>query len=121
MILITRGAWRAGPLRPDSTSWPFDWVADITTTDPVCRRHQYVGRFVQAGGRPIGEAQANLSAVALIPEMVRLLQAVAGVIAMSDPDDEAFADSAADCLEALLKHTDALPSVLRALGEGAGR
>lgn len=121
MTMITRGAWHAGPLRPGSASWPFDWVADITTTDPVCRRHQYVGRFVQAGGRPIGEAQANLSAVALIPEMVRLLQGVAGVIAMSDPDDEAFADSAADCLEALLKHTDALQSVLQTLGEGAGR
>jgi hypothetical protein len=52
--------------------------------------------------------------------MVRLLQGVAGVIAMSDPDDEAFADSAADCLEALLPR-HALQSVLQALGEGAGR
>ncbi|RSY02275.1 hypothetical protein DAH81_24465, partial [Sphingomonas koreensis] len=59
--------------------------------------------------------------VALIPEMVRLLQGVAGVIAMSDPDDGAFADSAADCLEALLAHTDALQTVLQALGGGAGR
>ena len=121
MTPITRGEWRAGPLRPGSASWPFDWEADITTTDPVCRRHQYVGRFVQAGGRPIGEAQANLSAIALIPEMIRLMQAVAGVLAMSDPDDEAFADSAADCLEALLAHGNALQSVLQALGEGAGR
>jgi hypothetical protein len=49
--------------------------------------------------------------------MVRLLQAVAGVIAMSDPDDEAFADSAADCLEALLPGS----RLSRASGAGKGR
>lgn len=121
MTMITAGAWRAGSLRPTSASWPFDWTADITTTDPVGRRHQYVGRFVQAGARPVGEAQANLSALALIPEMVRLLKAVAGVLAMSDPDDEAFVDSAADCLEALLVHGGAIALVLAQLGAGDAR
>lgn len=121
MTLITRGAWRATPLRPTSATWPFDWQAEITAIDPVCRRHQYVGRLVQAGGRPIGEAQANLSAVGLVPEMVRLLKAVAGVIAMSDPEDDTFVDSAADCLAALLDHGGAIALVLAQLGEETGR
>jgi hypothetical protein len=34
--------------------------------------------------------------------LIRILQAVAHVLNMSDPDHEAFVDSAADCLDALL-------------------
>lgn len=38
------------------------------------------------------------------PDMLRLLRAVLGVCDMSNPDHEAFADSAADCLQELLLH-----------------
>lgn len=99
---ITAGAWRASPLRRSSANSPCDWVAEITAIDPATRRHHYVGRLVQAGSRSPAEARANLAATTLIPDMIRVTEAVARVLAMSDPDSDTFADSAGDCLEALL-------------------
>jgi len=39
-----------------------------------------------------------------VPCIVETLQAIVGVIDMSDPDHPSFADSAADCLDELLRH-----------------
>jgi ABC-type transporter Mla subunit MlaD len=44
--------------------------------------------------------------------MHRILQAVARVLDMSDPDHEAFVDSAADCLDALLEQQEPLRALL---------
>lgn len=63
----------------------------------------------------------NLTAVGLVPEMVRLLTEVAGVIAMSDPADDTFVESAADSLAALLDHGAAIALVLTQLGEETWR
>lgn len=119
MSPMTAGLWSAAPLRPSSASWPFDWVTEITAIDPQTRRHQMVARVVQAGTRPRAEATANVAAISNFTELVRLLRAVAAVIDMSDPDHEAFADSAADCLDALLTHQADIRRVLAAI-EQAG-
>jgi hypothetical protein len=44
--------------------------------------------------------------------MLRILRAVAQVLDMSDPDHEAFVDSAADCLDALLLQQETLRALL---------
>jgi hypothetical protein len=60
-----------------------------------------IGTVRQAGARRYDEALANLRLIARAPTMLRLLRAVSQVLDMSDPDHEAFVDSAADCLDAL--------------------
>lgn len=107
----TAGVWRTSPLARSTSDWPFDWLAEITAFDAVAGSHRYVGTIRQSGARPLGEARANILAMVQAPAMLRLLASVAQVIEMSDPDHPAFADSAADCLDALL----ALEAPLRAL------
>lgn len=113
---ITQGAWQISPLRRTSPNWPYDWVAEITSIDQATRHHQQVGRFIQAGARPFAEASTNAIAAALIPEMIQLLASVSAVLDMSDPDHPTFADSAADCLDALLQEGVAIRAVLDRLG-----
>ena len=67
----------------------------------------------QAGARRYDEALANLRLMARAPTMLRLLRAVSQVLDMSDPDHQAFADSAADCLDALLQQQEPLQELLR--------
>lgn len=113
---ITQGAWQISPLRRTSLNWPYDWIAEITSLDRATRHHQQVGRFIQAGARPFAEASANAFAAGMIPEMIQLLASVSAVLDMSDPDHPTFADSAADCLDALLQEGEAIRAVLARLG-----
>lgn len=106
-------SWHAGPMSQLGATWPFEWVADITGCNTASRHRQHIGQLRQPGSRPVGEARANLMAVALVPDMVRLLQAMNNVIAMRDPESETFADSAADCLDALCQQQAQLSRVLR--------
>ncbi|WP_103727508.1 hypothetical protein [Novosphingobium sp. HII-3] len=46
------------------------------------------------------------------PCIVDVLQAIVGVIDMSNPDHESFADSAADCLDELLRHEEDVRALL---------
>lgn len=113
---ITQGTWQISPLRRTSPHWPYDWIAEITSLDRATRQHQQVGRFIQAGARPFAEASANAFAAGMIPEMIRVLTSVSAVLDMSDPDHPTFADSAADCLDALLQEGVAIRAVLDRLG-----
>lgn len=109
---ITQGAWQVSPLRRTSSNWPYDWVAEITSIDGTTRHHQQVGRLIQAGTRTFAEAGTNARAAGMIPEMLRVLTSVSAVLDMSDPDHPTFADSAADCLDALLQEDEAIRAVL---------
>lgn len=111
--LPTSGEWREGRLCRTTADWPFHWVAEITAMDPVSGSYTCIGTVRQAGSRRYDEAQANLRLMARAPVMLRLLQAVAQVLDMSDPDHEAFADSAADCLDALFQQQEPLRELLR--------
>jgi hypothetical protein len=110
--LPTSGEWREGSLGRTTADWPFDWVAEITAMDPVTRSYTCIGTVRQAGTRRYDEALANLHLMARAPAMFRILQAVAQVLDMSDPDHEAFVDSAADCLDALLQQQEPLRALL---------
>lgn len=76
--------------------------------------HSYtcIGTVRQAGTRRYDEAVTNLRLMTRAPAMIRILQAVAHVLDMSDPDHEAFVDSAPDCLDALLQQQEALRALL---------
>jgi hypothetical protein len=89
-----------------------DWVAEITTVDPAARSHVFVAAIRQSGVRSFDEALANVRVMARAPAMLRLLRSVMDVIDMSDPEHPAFADSAADCLDELLRHEAALRALL---------
>jgi hypothetical protein len=56
-------------------------------------------------------------APALVPavNLAEVLKAVVGVIDMSDPEHESFADSAADCLDELLRHDGQIRGALAAV------
>ena len=110
------GEWREGSLCRTTADWPFHWVAEITAMDPVSGSYTCIGTVRQAGARRYDEALANLRLMARAPAMLRHLQAVAQVLDMSDPDHEAFADSAADCLDALLQQQEPLRELLREFG-----
>lgn len=112
MTPITAGTWRAGSLVRSTADWPFDWVAEITTIDPATQSHRYLATIHQSGARGFDEARTNVRAMARAPQMLMLLHHVAHVLDMSDPDHPVFADSAADCLEALLAHDAALRALL---------
>lgn len=114
--LPTSGQWREGSLCRTIADWPFHWVAEITAMDPVSGSYTCIGTVRQAGTRRHDEALANLRLMARAPVMLRLLQSVVHVLDMSDPDHEAFADSAADCLDALLQHQEPLRELLREVG-----
>jgi hypothetical protein len=45
-------------------------------------------------------------------ETIEVLQAIVGVIDMSDPEHSTFADSAADCLDELLRHNARIRALL---------
>ena len=112
MTTLTAGDWRSAPLARSTSDWPFDWVAEITTIDPAARSHRYVATIRQSGARPLNEALANVRAMTRAPMMLRLIRHVVQVIDMSDPDHPTFADSAADCLDALLGEEEALRALL---------
>jgi hypothetical protein len=93
-------------------------LTGLSIGSPKSRRstltHSYtcIGTVRQAGTRRYDEALANLRLMARAPAMLRLLQAVAHVLDMSDPDHDAFVDSAADCLDALLAQQEPLRTLL---------
>jgi hypothetical protein len=111
--LPTSGEWRAGSLCRTTADWPFHWIAEITAMDPVSGSYTCIGTVRQAGARRYDEALANLRLMTRAPAMLRLLQVVAQVLDMSDPDHGAFVDSAADCLDALLQQQEPLRELLR--------
>ena len=115
-LMLTSGEWREGSLCRTTADWPFHWVAEITAMDSVSGSHTCIGTVRQAGARRYDEALANLRLMARAPAMLRLLQAVAHVLDMSDPYHEAFVDSAADCLDALLQQQESLRHLLSELG-----
>lgn len=112
MTTLTAGDWRMAPLARSTPDWPFDWVAEITTIDPAAQSHRYVATIRQSGARPFNEALANVRVMTRAPLMLRLISRIVQVIDMSDPDHPTFADSAADCLDALLGEEEALRSLL---------
>lgn len=114
--LPTPGEWREGSLCRTTADWPFHWVAEITAMDPVSGCYTCIGTVRQAGARRYDEALANLRLMARAPAMLQLLQAVAQVLDMSDPDNGAFVDSAADCLDALLQEQEPLRALLSEVG-----
>ena len=114
--LPTSGEWRAGSLCRTTADWPFHWVAEITAMDPVSGSYTCIGTVRQAGARRYDEALANLLLMVRAPAMLRLLQYIAQVLDMSDPDHEAFVDSAADCLDALLQQQEPLRALLWEFG-----
>jgi hypothetical protein len=108
----TSGDWRASDLCRSTADWPFDWVAEITTVDLASRSHAFVATIRQSGVRRFDEALANVRAMARAPAMLGLLASVVHVLDMSDPEHPAFVDSAADCLDELLRHEEALRALL---------
>lgn len=110
--LPTSGEWREGSLCQTTADWPFHWVAEITAIDPLTRSYTCIGTVRQAGTRRYDEALSNLRLMTRAPVMLRLLQAVAQVLDMTDPDHEAFVDSGADCLDALLRQQEPLRTLL---------
>ena len=111
----TAGLWRTTAVRRCSCDWPFHWIADVTTFDSVARVHQYVATVRQSGARSLTEAAANTRAMGEASAMAKVIEAVAAVLDMSDPDHESFADSAADCLDALLAHEQEIRRILTGL------
>lgn len=97
--------------------WPFHWIADVTTFDPATRIHQYVATIHQSGARSLTEAAANARAMGEASALAKAIEAVAAVLDMSDPDHKSFADSAADCLDALLAHEQEIRRILTALAD----
>jgi len=108
----TSGDWQAGVLRRSTADWPFDWVGDITSGNQTPHDRAFVATVRQSGARELDEALANLNLMARAPAMLRLVEHVVDVLDMSDPDHPAFADSAADCLDALLVHDASLRALL---------
>ncbi len=108
----TPGDWRESALCRSTADWPFDWVAEITTVDPAARSHALVATIRQSGVRRFDEALANVRAMARAPAMLGLLTSVAHVLDMSAPEHPAFVDSAADCLDELLRHEAPLRALL---------
>lgn len=114
--LSTFGEWREGSLCRTAADWPFHWVAEITAINPLTHSYTCIGTVRQAGTRRYDEALTNLRLMTRAPAMFRILQAVAQVLDMSDPDHEAFVDSAADCLDALLQQQEPLRALLGEFG-----
>lgn len=108
----TAGAWRASPLRQNSASWPFDWTGEITAIDPAARSYRFVATVRQSGSCPLAEAQTNLRVMTEAANMLGVLRATAQVLDMSNPDHDAFVDSGADCLDALLRQELAIRQIL---------
>jgi len=73
-----------------------------------------------AGTCALSEAVSNTRAAAEANAMVNVIEAVAAVLDMSNPDHEAFADSAADCLDALLALEPEIRRMLDAVVEPSG-
>lgn len=109
--VLTAGTWRTAPLRRCGCDWPFDWIAEITCTDPAAGAYQHVATIHQSGTRPMAEAAANVRAMGEAAAMARLGQ----ILDMSDPEHDGFADSAADCLDALFRQSDEIRRILARL------
>lgn len=60
--------------------------------------------------------KADAPLIAAAPAMLAALQSIARVMDMSDPESDNFADSAADCLDALLNDCSDFVSILQSLG-----
>ncbi|WP_292687860.1 MULTISPECIES: hypothetical protein [unclassified Novosphingobium] len=118
-LMPTSGEWRESSLCRTTDDWPFHWVAEITAIDPLTRSYTCIGTVSQAGNRRYDEALINLRLMTRAPAMLRLLQAVGQVLDMSDPDHDAFVDSAADCLDALLTQEEPLRALLAELAAQA--
>lgn len=111
----TPGDWQAGALRRSTADWPFDWVGDITSGDSIQHDRAFIATVRQSGARPFEEALTNLNLMARAPTLLRMIENVVHVLDMSDPDHPTFADSAADCLDALLGHEAPLRAMLAEL------
>lgn len=114
--LPTSGEWREGSLVRTTADWPFDWIAEIAAIDPLTRSYTCIGTVRQASTCRYDEALANLRLMTRAPAMLRILQAISQVLDMSDPDHDAFVDSAADCLDALLQQQEPLRDLLGEFG-----
>lgn len=115
----TAGHWQSEQVRRCGCDWPFDWLADVTTFDPARGNYTYVATIRQSGARPLPEAAANVRAMGEAAAMARVIHAMLGVIDMSDPDHPTFADSAADCLDALLIHAGEIRRIATVLGRSS--
>ncbi len=73
--------------------------------------------YFPTDARALPEAVSNMRAAKEASAMVNVIEAVAAVLDMSDPDHEAFADSAADCLAALLALEPEIRRILDAVVE----
>lgn len=115
-IRPTSGDWQAGVLRRSTADWPFDWaqywMADITSGNPAQADRAFIATVRQSGARPFDEARTNLNMMARAPALLRLVRQIVHVLDMSDPAHPAFADSAADCLDELLRHEATLRTLL---------
>ena len=111
----TPGDWQAGALRRSTADWPFDWVGDITSGDPIQHDRTFIATVRQSGARPFEEALTNLNVMARAPTLLCLIEDVVHVLDMSDPDHPTFADSAADFLDALLDQEAPLRAILAEL------
>ena len=116
----TSGMWRTGPLRRSACDWPFEWVAEITTLNPETQVHQCIGTIRQTGARPIGEAAANARTIGEAGAMARVVETLGQILNMSDPENDEFVDSAADCLDVLLQQAPAIQRILSALAGPRG-
>jgi hypothetical protein len=118
-IRPTSGDWQAGVLRRRTADCPFDWaqywMADITSENPAQADCAFIATVRQSGARPLDEAHANLNMMARAPALLRLVRQIVHVLDMSDPDHPAFADSAADCLDELLRHEAPLRALIAEL------
>lgn len=88
----------------------------------VLRRHSTWEGAQFEDVSPQGEGEAERIA-AEAPAMLAALQRVAAVMDMSDPESANFADSAADCLDALLNDCADVVRILQRLGlplDGSG-
>lgn len=116
----TQGRWTATHLRRCGCDWPYDWISDLTTYDQESGVHQLVARIHQSAVRLYPEAAANVRMMALARDMAEVIEVVAAVIEMSDPDHPSFVDSGADCLAALLERASDVLRIRRTLRAPVG-
>jgi ABC-type transporter Mla subunit MlaD len=112
---LTAGLWRANALRGCGCDWPFNWTCEITAFDPVTRSHHYIATIHQSGARRMDEAAANARAMTEACAMAQVMRRLGMILDQSDPDHEAFVDSAADCLDGLLAQQEEIRRILAAL------
>lgn len=112
---LTAGLWRANALRRCGCDWPFNWTCEITAFDPETRSHHYIATIHQSGARRMDEAAANARAMTEASAMEQVMRRLGMILDQSDPDHEAFVDSAADCLDGLLAQQEEIRRILASL------